>query len=610
MNLGQQPPPDWSHSLETETYLLARGEYNELSAHPNLANSDYRHGLALFPASVPIQKAAGRLLAGLDRADDAASMLLRVVNAAPSDAEAEYLLGVTEALRGQDGEAQKALAQVPGHYDFADAAALQLTYIAARAKDYAGALAALKPLLIPEALRPARPGALEVALLRRSGQTDEARKRLAVWRAFDPADTMLRIEASLLGTDDPELWTHLGEDAERVLNFADEYLKLGMTEDALTLLAHPYPSIPKEQLEPGAVPPVASPLVAYYRAYCHRRLNQDRTADLRLASSQSTRFVFPFRASSFTVLNAAIDANPADATAHFLLGRLLLNRLATDAALVEWRKAQALEHTPPELTRELTLLTASLKNDASPAAAASGRGTVDLTHLLPGRSAEVAKSPLEVATSALLQAGAGQSAQAVQLFDPSVFKAEKQPNEVRRAYIEVQLQAVMGKARSGPPLAVLAALDKLGAEDTNLPFTFNGFNAYFNAPHFEYFSALIEAACRDEKASRKRWTRISKMSAPLGSPEYAYPLLSASRIAPEEAKPKIAAALASVREAMGKANEPSRSSLQFSEAMLLHAAGQEGEAAGRLEKLAHESTDSWIQYLALVGLREVLDGKQ
>ncbi len=174
-----------------------------------------------------------------------------------------------------------------------------------------------------------------------------------MWRSFDPADTMLRIENVGLGGDDAALWTHLGADSERVLNLADQYMTLGMWEDALALLAHAYPAVPKDQLEPGAVPPGASPLLAYYRAYCRSRLGQvsaaERDADLREASAESTRYVFPFRSSSFAVLTAAIESNPSDATAHFLLGRLLLSRQMTDDAIAEWRKAQALKPPPPEL---------------------------------------------------------------------------------------------------------------------------------------------------------------------------------------------------------------------------------------------------------------------
>jgi tetratricopeptide (TPR) repeat protein len=611
----QHPQPDWSQTLETEAFLLARGEFNESNSHWTAAYNDYKNALQLFPSSVPLLKAAGRLALELDRAEDAAPLLARVLAAEPEDVESVYLMGLAEAMRGLDAEARQAFERVPARSKLSDAAALQLTYIAARAKEYPRALSSLKPLLVADPPRPARPGAIEVALLRHSGQTEQAKQTLAQWRALDPADTMLRIEASLLGENDAALWTHLGADAERVLNFADEYMNMGMLDDALALLARNYPAVPKDQMEPGAVPPGGSPLIAYYRAYCRSRLGVADiiTADLRAASALSTRYVFPFRSSSFAVLTAAINANPSDATAHFLLGRLFLSRMMTDDAILEWRKAQAFKPPPAEVNKELTFLLTSLKGDSA-AAVTAGRAS-DLTSMLPTPSvAGGSKSPTEVALNALLRAGAGKPSEAAGMFVPQVFTAEKQPNEVRRAYIEVQLQGLMAQARSSPPLAVLASLDKLGAEDTNLAFTFNGFNSFMSAPHFEYFSGLVEAACHDEKSARKRWARVAKMNAPLGSPEYVFPLLALARIGPAESKPKIAAALQSIHDAKGKAaaskTDSSLPALEFSEAMLMHLSGKDSEAAGQLEKLAHESGDGWIQYLALAGLREVLDGKQ
>ena len=56
------------------------------------------------------------------------------------------------------------------------------------------------------------------------------------------------------------------------------------------------------------------------------------------------------------------------------------------------------------------------------------------------------------------------------VFDPNVFTEEKQPDEVRRAYVEVQLQSLIEQTRSGQCPAVIDRLDKLGNEDPNLAF--------------------------------------------------------------------------------------------------------------------------------------------
>ena len=85
--------------------------------------------------------------------------------------------------------------------------------------------------------------------------------------------------------------------------------------------------------EPGMALPQDYPLVAYYRGYCAEKAGRSGREDFALASRQSTRYVFPNRPESLVVLRRAVEANPQDATAHFLLGSLLLSGGQSDAAL-------------------------------------------------------------------------------------------------------------------------------------------------------------------------------------------------------------------------------------------------------------------------------------
>jgi tetratricopeptide (TPR) repeat protein len=368
------------------------------------------------------------------------------------------------------------------------------------------------------------------------------------------------------------------------------------------------------------VSPLISPLVAYYRGYCRQLLGQNPASDYRDAAMLPTRYIFPFRPSSFQVLNAALQANASDATAHLLLGRLLLNRLLTDEAIAEWQKARALHPSNAELYRDLAKALVELKKDPTSAlavvkeglkAAPQDSGLRTLSDSVTGSPAPVTAppatgaTPLEIAQAAQLLAAGGKPIEGARLFDPRVFSAEKQPNEVRRAYIEVQLQGLVVQAGSESCAAAIRQLDSLGGEDTKLAFTFNGFNAFMNAPHFEYYSALLEAGCGEEKSAKKRWAKLAKTNLPISSPEYVYPLMAAWKLNPEEAKPRISAALATVQAALEK-NGGLQPQLLFFEGMLLRAAGQATEAANRLQSVAKDNRDNWVQYLATLGLRESL----
>ncbi len=125
-----------------------------------------------------------------------------------------------------------------------------------------------------------RAGGMEVALLRRTGQAEEARARLAHWRTVDPPSSFLRHEAVLLGAADEALWAHLASDPERVLELAVDYMALGLWDDAHALLARRFPST-GVVAEPGTALPQDYPLVAYYRGYCAERAGRSGAGGLR-----------------------------------------------------------------------------------------------------------------------------------------------------------------------------------------------------------------------------------------------------------------------------------------------------------------------------------------
>ena len=191
-----------------------------------------------------------------------------------------------------------------------------------------------------------------------------------------------------------------------------------------------------------------------------------------------------------------------------------------------------------------------------------------------------------------------------------MFTAEKQSDEVRRAYIEVQLQKLLAASLKPDQCPnVLDAIDRLGDEDKSLPFTFHGFGSFMKAAHFQYYLGIIEANCHAQKNARKRFEKVSKMKESLPSAEAAYPLLAAAKLNPAEAKSRIGAALESVRASLTSAAGEPRFALLYVEAMLLHASGKDAEAGQRLQEMMGKASDVQIQYLARMGVREMLGAK-
>ena len=241
----------------------------------------------------------------------------------------------------------------------------QLACASARAGDQKTAVRMLHAIA---AAGPGRAAGLEIALLRRMGQASEAEAALQKALAADPTDSLLRVESVLLGHQDNAIWTQLAADPEWVLDVVDEYFDAGLYRDAIALLERNYPAVGELQTEPGAVLPQDYPLITYYRGYARLRLGESPAADFSKAATQSTLYVYPYRASSDRVLRAAIQQNPADATAHYFLGCLLFNGRATDQALSEWKLAKGSAARIPAFDQTVARAQVIAKKDAERAA--------------------------------------------------------------------------------------------------------------------------------------------------------------------------------------------------------------------------------------------------
>ena len=214
------------------------------------------------------------------------------------------------------------------------------------------------------------------------------------------------------------------------------------------------------------------PLVAYYRGYCAEKLGRSGRDDFALASRQSTRYVFPNRPESLVVLRRAVEIEPEDATAHFLLGSLHLSGGRTDEALAEWAKARALDPRLPVLHRNIgfTLLYARGAAEEALRAFEEGMGAdptnvelyqgADQALSLLGRGPEeriaalrrYPETPLPstlVYKLALALAEAGRFAEAEALFPGRFFPREEFGTNVRQVYLEVKLRQAFALAREG-----------------------------------------------------------------------------------------------------------------------------------------------------------------
>ncbi|MEO8028820.1 MAG: DUF5107 domain-containing protein, partial [Bryobacteraceae bacterium] len=636
---AKNPEPTKPGDSDSEDATLARGAYEEQRDEWPSAWDDYQAGLKRTPGSTKLTLAAGRTAFTLNRYDDAIRLLGRL---AEGSAEAAWYYGAALASKSNRvPEAKAALSRATKDPAYARAARLESALLTAREQGESGQAEAVRMLknLAAEPGASPRIGAFEVAMLRRAGQMEEARKRLAFWLAEDPANDVLRAERSFLRSaddatataDDASLWRHLGGDPERVLNVAEAYRQLGDWSTAIRVLERSYPEVPSTEREPGSVLPQDNPLVAYYRGFCRLQLSQSPGPDFKTASTLSTRYVFPHREIYFRVLGAAVAQDSRDAVAHALLGDLYFDSLQTDQAIAEWRKAWALKRTLPALTRNLGRALLDVAGNRAMAAQVllEGRRTdpenSDIAQALarlnaPEPKADANRKPDPVAavskanaaTDLRVEAPKGDLAEralarsatdpegAAALFNTDNFPQEKQPDGVRRAYIEVQLQRLLALAHGRKCEEVLARLEKLGDNDAGLAFTLYGFGSFMKPAHFQFYTALIESKCANEKAAQKRWRKLSKLSAAADSAEYAFPYLAAKRLGDADAMPKIEAAILAVKKSAGEHATPVQ---LFTQGALLLGIGKRDEGEALLQK-ALQDGDPWVQYLCLTEMVE------
>ena len=538
VKLGPQPahryPPADSR---TEGDWAAIATQQELDGQLLIALDSYREGLRRFPDSLQLNRAAGRLAVTLKQYEFAQTCLSKVMSRQTTDYESAYYLalailwrderpglkagtyGVGSRLQPGTVWRARALLEAAQQYGtFRSAALFALAALDARSGDTATALAILQRLTADET-DAVRAGGVEVALLRTQKRTGEAAARLAFWLQRDPTSSFLRNEATRLGRADQALWRHLAADPERILEIAVDYMRFGLFDDALAVVSRKYPTGEGIVGEPGMPRPEAYPLIAYYRAYCHRAVGQDGVADLRDAAAMPTTYVFPNRADTLPVLRDALAADGSDATAHFLLGSLYLSGGMLEPAMDAWETARRINPRIPVLHRNMgaTLLQTGGSLDRAVTLLQEGTAfdrdnvglyvTLEQAMTRAGRPAdERARAILSfpdqkalptalVFRLATALAEAGRFDDAERQFEGRFFAREEGGVNVRQVYLEVRARRAAALAAQNRCEDALAIVNHLAEPVAGLAFTGDGLVPFLTRGTIAELIGKVRSAC-------------------------------------------------------------------------------------------------------------------
>jgi len=515
----------------TEDDWLQLGNQQELDGDLLRAFGTYKDALAKFPHSFQLLKAAGRLCASLLRYQEAKKYLEPVHARDTTDAEVSYYLGVALQGLGEDRQAREASEASFRSPGFRAAAGLRLAELSARENRLSEAESYLK-----EARRSA-PDDLRiieevVAVLQAEGKQEDAQKFADEHLKSSQQDYFLLEEAGK-----PDL-QHLADDAERVLNLASEYMRLGLYTPALQVLSREYPAPVADQAEPGMPPPQQHPMIAYFRGYCREKLGESGAADFAQAAKLSTAYVFPSRAEDIEVLNAALRANPQDATAHYLLGTLYFSRGLVDNALDEWEQANKLNPAIPVLHVSLGRALLEVKNDPEQALKVFQEGLgsdslnaeayvgIDQVLSLLGRPAKERTEALERypdranMPSALIYelilnlAEAGDYQKALALFHNRFFEREEGGTNVRQVWIEVQVQHALSLAHHGECGEAVSRADHVSDSVPDLDFTHDGLEPFLQSARSSYLLGSVYQTCKLPEKANTRFLYAARRTNP------------------------------------------------------------------------------------------------
>lgn len=358
-----EPAPPAEIATTEELYLT--GRHLEQYRHATRSPEPYwAEALERDPGHSASHLALARLR--LDQGRDAeaephlraAISRLTALNPNPDSGEPHYQLGLCLLGLGREDEAYDAFAKATWVEAWTAPASLQLAFLDARRGADAQALDRVRDALRvrPDHLRARN---LCVVLLRRLGRADEADLLLAQTLELDPVDVWARHLAGVLVRDRAQ------QEAQLLLDVAVEYAHAGEFRAAVELCG-----LAREEDRLRPLGQTACGLVADYLAAWFLDRAGDRVGATRLrerAQAGDRTWNFASRLEDVRALQAALAADPDDATAAALLGHWCYAHGRQREAVELWRRSAALDPKDPVVWRNLGVAAYNLDQD--PAAA-------------------------------------------------------------------------------------------------------------------------------------------------------------------------------------------------------------------------------------------------
>ena len=335
--------PDEINSLE-ELYLTAL--HLEQYRHATYSPVDYYlEGLRRDKTDIRLNNAYGRFLYDHGEFEKAETHFRAAIkkstwkNPNPYDCEPYYNLGLTLRKQGKYDEAFDAFYKSIWAGNMQDKGFYQLACLAAMKGDFKQALE-FTELSLVRGMHNLKARNLKTTLLRLSGKFMDAKMLALETIELDPLNYGSRYELYKV-TDDfavlNELTLIMRNDVDSYIELSLDYNEFGLYDEAAKVLA--------------LISLADRPMLHYYMAYYSHS-----DVELEIASKCSYDYCFPVRLNDILVLKYAIEHNPKDALAPYLLGNLLYDKGQWENAFNYWKISAELDGSNVIVHRNLSLV--------------------------------------------------------------------------------------------------------------------------------------------------------------------------------------------------------------------------------------------------------------
>ena len=365
-------PPRPPGEIQTVEELYYTGLRLEQFYNPSFKPDPYYlEALARDPNDYRVNTAMGLLYLRRGLYEDAEKHLKIAVGritdnyTKPRDGEGYYYLGLCQKYHGKFEEAYENLYQATWSQAFHSAAYYQLAQIDSKNGKYEKALDHLDRCLNTNTNNTCARN-LKSAVLRESGQNEEALKMAIHTSQQDPLDFWSLFEMSLIyrKMNDQQnaekaiqaMLSRMSDYIQWYIEVSLDYANAGFLDEAIQILSLIDTRINEEGFD--------NPMVYYYMGYYHLQKGDvsEAVKDFSYAMEQSPDYVFPFRLESIDVLEQAKKTNPDDPRAPFYLGNLLFEN-QPGRAVKNWEISRDEDESYSLVFRNLGMASYKVQND-------------------------------------------------------------------------------------------------------------------------------------------------------------------------------------------------------------------------------------------------------